>query len=98
MQDLTGHIMNVDSKAWDHVVIRQKYEAGDEQAVPEDPRTQDGELLFPQRFPAWVVEEEERNPAIVPDSLASTSKGLSLAKAERKGQRNQIIVTWRRRE
>ena len=61
MQDLTGHIMEVDSKAWAHVVIRQKCESGDEQAVPEDPRTQDGELLFPQRFPAWVVEEEERN-------------------------------------
>jgi predicted phage terminase large subunit-like protein len=40
-------------------VIRQKFEAGDSQASPNDPRTEDGQLLFPERLPEWVIEREE---------------------------------------
>ena len=61
LQDLTGHIMDVDRESWEWLVIRQRFEAGDDMAPPEDPRTAEGELLFPERFPAWVIAEEERN-------------------------------------
>lgn len=60
LQDLTGRVMDVDAEAWRHVVIRQRFEAGDPQAHPDDPRTEEGELLFPERFPADVVAREER--------------------------------------
>lgn len=60
MQDLTGRIMEIDAESWTHVVIRQRFEVGDEQKHPMDPRTDDGELLFPERFPADVVAREER--------------------------------------
>lgn len=60
MADLTGKILEVDAQAWRHVTIRQRFEVGDPQAHPDDPRTQDGELFFPARFPAKVVDSEER--------------------------------------
>lgn len=60
MQDLTGRIMDVDADAWTHVVIRQRFEINDPSKHPADPRTEDGELLFPERFPVEVVDREER--------------------------------------
>lgn len=58
--DLTGYVMDVDPQSWRHIVIRQRFEVGDPQAHPDDPRTEAGRLLFPDRFPARVVEREER--------------------------------------
>lgn len=60
MRDLTGEILEKDGDAWDHVVIRQEYELDDPKAIPEDPRTEPGQLLFPARFPVSVVESEKR--------------------------------------
>lgn len=57
--DMTGKILDTDKEYWDHLVIRQRFEAGDEQTCPEDPRSEEGELLFPERFPEWVVNREE---------------------------------------
>lgn len=57
--DMTGKILDTDKDYWNHLVIRQRFEAGDEQACPEDPRSEEGELLFPERFPDWVVNREE---------------------------------------
>lgn len=59
LQDLTGIIMAQGGEHWHHLVIRTKFEAGDPQKAPEDPRTEDGELLFPERFPQWVIDMEE---------------------------------------
>lgn len=57
-EDLTGHILATDAQDWDLLVIRQEFELGDEQ--PWDPRTVEGELFFPARFPQEVVEAEKR--------------------------------------
>ncbi len=58
--DLTGHVLEVDGQSWRHVVIRQKFEEGDAQAHPGDPRTREGELFFPARDTPLVVAREER--------------------------------------
>ena len=60
MQDMTGQILATDADYWHHLVIRMRAESGDEQKSPEDPREHEGELLFPERFPAWVVDREEK--------------------------------------
>ena len=57
-EDLTGHILATDAQDWEHLVIRQEFELGDEQ--PWDPRTTEGELFFPARFPTEVVAAEKR--------------------------------------
>lgn len=58
--DLTGYVTSVDGASWRHIVIRQRFEPGDPQKHQDDPRTESGELLFPARFPASVVDREER--------------------------------------
>ena len=60
-EDLTGHVLATEPAAWEHLVIRQEFDLGDEQ--PWDPRTQEGELFFPARFPREVVEGERRRLA-----------------------------------
>jgi predicted phage terminase large subunit-like protein len=57
-EDLTGHILATDPEDWERLVIRQEFEPGDEQ--PWDPRTWEGDLFFPARFPAEVVAAEKR--------------------------------------
>ena len=60
-EDLTGHVLATEPAAWTHLVIRQEFELGDEQ--PWDPRTQEGDLFFPARFPQEVVDGERRRLA-----------------------------------
>ena len=60
-EDLTGHVLATEPDAWQHLVIRQEFEPGDEK--PWDPRAQEGELFFPARFPREVVEGERRRLA-----------------------------------
>jgi predicted phage terminase large subunit-like protein len=61
-EDVSGVIL--DKKlGYDHVMLPMRYDPG--RAAPtklglEDPRSEDGELLFPQRFPLDVVERDER--------------------------------------
>ncbi len=65
-EDLTGHVLKKNRAIWDCLVIRQEYEhpqPTDPDAQPTglgwtDPRTVEGELFFPSRFPREVVEEE----------------------------------------
>ena len=67
-EDLTGHILATDKEDWAFLVIRQEYErpqAADPDFLPTplgwvDPRTVEGELFFPARFPASVVAAEKR--------------------------------------
>jgi predicted phage terminase large subunit-like protein len=67
-EDLTGHVLATDRDAWAYLVIRQEYEKPgkddpDFQPTPlgwVDPRTSEGELFFPQRFPASVIASEKR--------------------------------------
>jgi len=67
-EDLTGHVQAKDPDDWAFLVIRMKYEAPgdkDPDRVPTplgwtDPRTVEGELMFPARFPAEVVTAQEK--------------------------------------
>lgn len=70
-QDLTGHIQSTDKQDWDFLIIRQEWEPPqptDPDFHPTslgwvDPRTVEGDLFFPQRFPPTVVEGEKRRLA-----------------------------------
>lgn len=57
--DFAGHVMN--SGDWDVLCLPMRYESDHPQASPRDERTQDGELLFPERFPEAELEVTERN-------------------------------------
>lgn len=69
-EDLTGHILEKERQDWDVLLIRQEYEVptDKEPARPTglgwvDPRQEEGELMFPDRFPRQVVEAEKRRLA-----------------------------------
>lgn len=59
--DVSGVILD-GNMGYDHIMLPMRYDPG--RAAPtmlgyEDPRTYEGELLFPQRFPASVVDRDE---------------------------------------
>lgn len=61
--DLTGHILEKYANGWDHLVLPMKYEADRSFSTSigwKDPRTEEGQLLWPERFSAPVVEALER--------------------------------------
>jgi len=60
MKDLTGHVLEVDSQSWNLVVIRQRFEVDDPKVHPDDPRTEEGQLLFPARGDAAIIDREAR--------------------------------------
>ncbi len=55
--DVSGHIMTNDI-GYMVVMLPMKYDSG--RPCDVDPRTEDGELIFPERFPEWVVERDEK--------------------------------------
>jgi predicted phage terminase large subunit-like protein len=67
-EDLTGHILATDPEEWEVLIIREEYEhpkPTDPDCRPTslgwtDPRTVEGELFFPARFPLKVLESEKR--------------------------------------
>lgn len=61
-EDLSGYLLAKDAqsgpqRSWHHVCLPMEYERGDT-AHPRDPRQANGELLFPDRFPRNVLDEE----------------------------------------
>lgn len=61
-EDTSGLIID-NELGYDHIMLPMRYEPG--RAAPtllglEDPRTEAGELLFPERFPEEVVDRDER--------------------------------------
>lgn len=61
--DLTGHILSKDVGEWTHLCLPMRYEK--ERAFVttigwQDPREEEGELLWPERFPDKQVAELER--------------------------------------
>jgi len=70
-EDLAGHVLGMEPEDWEVLVIRQEYEKPgpkDPDRTPTslgwtDPRTEEGELFFPVRFPPEVVEGERRRLA-----------------------------------
>ena len=61
-EDVSGVI--IDKKlGYDHVMLPMRYDPGRANTTKlglDDPRSEEGELLFPQRFPLDVVERDER--------------------------------------
>jgi predicted phage terminase large subunit-like protein len=63
--DLSGYLLEHEPRNWEHLCIRQEYEQPKE-GTPKhttalgwsDPRTRDGELMDPVRFPEHVLAEE----------------------------------------
>jgi predicted phage terminase large subunit-like protein len=58
--DWSGHILK--SGEWEHLMIPQEFEAAHARTTAigwRDPRTEEGELLFPTRFPAEVLRAEK---------------------------------------
>lgn len=62
--DLVGHVLAQDPGAWEVLCIRQEYEPkpqkdyGPTSLEWVDPRTQPEELMFPERFPGYVLKGE----------------------------------------
>lgn len=73
-EDLTGHILSVEPENWEVLIIREEYERpkdGSDGTKPDpdckptslgwrDPRTVEGELFFPARFPETVLTGERK--------------------------------------
>jgi len=60
-QDVSGHILSNDL-GYEHLCLPMEYETKRPCSTSigfKDPRTEDGELLFPERFPAEVVERDK---------------------------------------
>lgn len=61
--DLTGHILEKDIGGWTHLVLPMRYEAARSFVTSigwKDPREEEGDLLWPQRFGEPEVKELER--------------------------------------
>jgi len=57
-EDLTGYLLNTEAEMWEHVVFRMRYESNP--PLDYDPRTEEGELLWPARMPELEVAKLEK--------------------------------------
>jgi len=60
--DLPGVLLEREPQKWIHLCLPSRYEVARAKSTPlgtPDPRTEEGELLFPTRFPEHVLQEEE---------------------------------------
>jgi predicted phage terminase large subunit-like protein len=59
--DLSGHLLRREPGQWEHLCLRMLYEIGQQPHTSlgnPDPRTTEGELMFPERFPQHIIESE----------------------------------------
>jgi predicted phage terminase large subunit-like protein len=61
--DPSGYVLDNWADDWDHICLPMRYESA--RSFPtklgfEDPRTVEGQLLFPDRFPSDVVDRDEK--------------------------------------
>lgn len=64
-QDLTGHLLEKYPGQWDHLMVPMEFEP--DRSFPtsigwQDPRTEEGELLWPERFDEDFIKEEKMSP------------------------------------
>lgn len=67
-QDVSGHILDTNDGEWVHLNLPAEFEAGNPcktylptgQEFWSDPRTEDGELLWSERFPQKVIDKAKR--------------------------------------
>lgn len=57
-EDLTGYILTNEAEMWEHIVLRMRYESNP--YLPYDPRSEEGELLWPERVPEEEVLKLEK--------------------------------------
>lgn len=60
-EDLAGHVLETEADAWETLIIPQEFETSRRYTTSlgwTDPRTEEGELAFPERFPADVIKTE----------------------------------------
>ena len=55
-EDQSAHLLK---QGWRHCCLPMRYEPGRESNHPDDPRTEEGQLLWPELFPEDVVATEE---------------------------------------
>ena len=63
-RDLTGHILEREPEEWTHLMLPMEYESSRSFVTSigwEDPRTEDGELLWPERFGHPEIRKLSRN-------------------------------------
>lgn len=67
-EDICGHVMAKEGQDWKRLIIPMRYDgprfdAGADIGRPDlnDPRTEEGELMFPERFPVKAVDEAEQD-------------------------------------
>jgi len=61
--DMVGHILRTDGDRWEMLILPARYEGKNQCRTSlnfVDPRTQEGELLYPQRFPEDEVQSLEK--------------------------------------
>lgn len=56
--DLTGYLLDTEPEMWEHIVFRMRYESNP--YLPYDPRSEEGELLWPERVPENEVAKLEK--------------------------------------
>jgi predicted phage terminase large subunit-like protein len=61
-EDLTGYVLKYEPDDWERLIIRQEYELNSDKTSLgwSDPRTVEGSLFFPERFPNDVIAIEKR--------------------------------------
>ncbi len=60
--DVSGDIIDSTPGGWTHVMIPMRFDPLRHCRTEhgKDPRTEEGELYWPERFPAWTVERDEK--------------------------------------
>jgi len=58
VDDLSGYFLDNEYELWRSVVFRMRYESNP--YLPYDPRTEEGELLWPERVPVEEVDKQEK--------------------------------------
>lgn len=101
--DLAGECI---AAGYDHIVLPMQYNPDDiylmDHRAPEDPRTEPGELLFPERFPQEVVESlanELGNEAAAQLDQSPRKRGGNLLVVSKRwdvlpSSFEQVITSW----
>ena len=66
-EDLVGFLLGTERNEWEHLCIPMEFEESRAFTTSigwTDPRTTDGELMFPERFPAEIVAQERQRLGI----------------------------------
>jgi predicted phage terminase large subunit-like protein len=61
-EDLIGYVLGTERNFWEYLMVPMSFEPSRRFTTSlgwTDPRKKDGELMFPQRFPAHVVQQEK---------------------------------------